>query len=139
MQGQATDAYFFYIRAVLVTIFVATYMLGLISRRNAAVHSRFMLCSGLPLIDPVIHRIAQRAMSGADLNYQLLTFGITCAILSALIFSERRSALGRFVFPMVLAGFVIGGLPLALDFHTWGAPWTMWKSWSVKFAALPLT
>jgi hypothetical protein len=138
-QGQATDAYFFYIRVVLVTIFGATYVLGLINRRNPPIHSRYMMCTGLPLIDPVIHRIAQRAMGGADLNYQLLTFGIVCAILLFLILAERKSPSGRSVFPAVLAAFIIGGLPLAFDFHTWGAPWIFWKSLSSQFAALPLT
>lgn len=138
-QGQATDAYFFYIRVVLVTIFVATYAMGWINRRNAPVHSRYMTCTGLPLIDPVVHRIAQRAMAGADLNYQLLTFGIVCAILLLLICAERNSPSGRGVFPAVLAAFILGGLPLALDFHTWGTPWIIWKSLSSQFAALPLT
>jgi hypothetical protein len=138
-QEQATDAYFFYIRVVLVTIFVATYVMGMINRRNPAVHSRYMMCTGLPLIDPVVHRIAQRAMGGADLNYQMLTFGVVCAILLLLMFAERDSASGRNVFPAVLSAFIIGGLPLALDFYTWGAPWTIWKSLSFQFAALPLT
>lgn len=138
-QEQATDAYFFYIRVVLVGIFVATYVVGIINRRNPAVHSRYMMSTGLPLIDPVVHRIAQRAMGGADLNYQLLTFGAVCVILLLLIFAERNSSSGRTVFPAVLTAFIIGGLPLAFDFYTWGAPWTVWKSLSFKFAALPLT
>ena len=137
-QGQATDAYFLYIRVVLVAIFAATYLLGFINRRNPPVHSRYMMCTGLSLIDPVVHRIAQRAMGGADLNYQWLTFGIVRAILLLLILAERTSRSGRFVFPAVLIAFIIGGLPLALDFHTWGAPWIIWKSWSSQFAALPL-
>ncbi len=139
LQEQATDAYFFYIRVVLVTIFVATYAMGWINRRTPAVHSRYMMCTGLPLIDPVVHRIAQRTMGGADLNYQLLTFGIVCAILVSLILAERHVRTGRGVFPTVLAAFVLGGLPLALNFYTWGAPWTIWKSLSSQFAGLPLT
>ena len=27
---------------------------------------------------------------------------------------------------------------LALDFHTWGAPWTAWKALASQFAALPI-
>jgi hypothetical protein len=137
-QGQATDAYFFYIRVVLATIFLATYVMGLINRRNPPVHSRYMMCTGLSLVDPVVHRLARRAMDGADINYQLLTFGIVCAILLFLILAERNSSSGRSVFPAVLTAFIIGGLPLALDFHTWGAPWTLWKSFSSEFARLPL-
>lgn len=138
-QGQAVDAYFLYIRVVLVAIFVGAYIMGVLTRRDPDVHSRFMVCTGLPLIDPVVHRIAQRVMGGADLNYQLLTFGTVCAILVALIVAARHTIPGRRALTVVLAAVVLGGLPLALDFHTWGAPWNAWKLLSKQFAALPLT
>ena len=138
-QGQAVDAYFFYIRLVLVAIFVGTYVMGVIHRRNFEVHSRYMLCTGLTLIDPVVHRVAQRLMGGADLNYQLLTFGMACAILALLIGVARHTREGRRALGAVLIAFIVGGLPLALDFHTWGAPWTLWKELAKQFAALPLT
>ena len=137
-QGQATDAYFFYIRVVLVTIFVFTYVMGLINRADTPVHSRYMVCTGLPLIDPVVHRIAQRTMNGADLNYQLLTFGTVCAILLLMMFVERGARSGKNVFPTVLTAFIVGGIPLAFDFYTWGTPWLIWKSVSSRFATLPL-
>jgi hypothetical protein len=137
-QGQAVDAYFFYIRVVLVAIFAGAYVLGVVHRSKREVHSRYMLATGLPLIDPVVHRIAQRAMGGADLNYQLLTFGLPCAILLALIVASRQTRPGRRALVNVLAWFVIGGLPLALDFYTWSAPWQYWKAVARQFAALPL-
>ncbi len=138
-QGQAIDAYFFYIRVVLVVIFVGTYVMGVINVKDPELHSRYMLCTGLPLIDPVAHRLAQRLMGGADLNYQLLTFGLACAILVALFGSARHTGTGRRALGTVLLAFFVGGLPLALEFHTWGAPWTHWKAVSRGFAALPLT
>jgi hypothetical protein len=137
-QGQAVDSYFFYIRVVLVAIFVGTCIMGVVNRRSPEVHSRYMLCTGLPLIDPVIHRLANRLMGGADLNYQLFTFGIACAIIAALI-GTRNTGPSRRALVAVLAAFVLGGMPLALDFHTWGAPWTWWKEVARQFAALPLT
>ncbi len=133
----AVQAYFFYIRVVLVGIFVGCYAMAVVNRRNAPVHSRYMLCTGLALVDPVVHRLASRLMGGADLNYQLLTFGLVLAILALLIWMERNARAGRRVFPIVFAAFLIAGLPLALDFHTWGAPWTLWKSAAAGFAALP--
>ena len=139
LQDQAVDAYFFYIRVVLLAIFVGSYFMGAITRKSPEVHSRYMLCTGLPLIDPVVHRIAQRLMGGADLNYQLLTFAIPCGILALLIAKARHSKPARNALSFVLAAFVVGGLPLALDFYTWGAPWTYWKEISRQFAELPLT
>ena len=78
-------------------------------------------------------------MGGADLNYQLLTFGMACAILALLIGVARHTKEGRRALGAVLIAFIVGGLPLALDFHTWGVPWTLWKELSKRFAALPLT
>ena len=138
-QGQAVDAYFFYIRVVLVTIFLGTYVMGVVNRRDPDVHSRYMLCTGLTLIDPVIHRIAQRAMGGADLNYQLLTFGLPCVLLAFFMVVARDSPRGRRALGAVLAAFIIGGMPLALDFYKWEAAWKFWKSVSAQFTALPLT
>ena len=137
-QGQAVDAYFFYIRVVLVAMFAGTYVLGVLNRRDPDVHSRYMVCTGLSLIDPVVHRIAQRIMGGADLNYQLLTFGVICAILLLLISTAPHTKPGRRALMVVLIAYFLGGLPLALNFHTWGAPWTYWKSLSARFTALPL-
>ena len=138
-EGQAIDAYFFYIRVVLVAILASAYLMGVVNRKDPAIHSRYMVCTGLPLIDPVLHRIAQRLMGGADLDYQLLTFGIPCAVLILLILAERKSSSGRHVFPAMLSAFVVGYLPLGLKFYTWGATWTLWKSLARQFAALPLT
>lgn len=137
-QEQAVDAYFFFIRIVLVVIFVGSYVLGVTYRREPEAHSRYMLCTGLPLIDPVVHRIAQRLMGGADLNYQLLTFGIPCTLLVILFIAARHTSAGRRALATVFAAFVLGGLPLAFNFYTWGQPWTLWKELSKGFAALPL-
>ena len=138
-QNQAVDAYFFYIRLVLVAIFVGSYVSGVVHRREPEVHSRYMLCTGLPLIDPVVHRLAQRLMDGADLNYQMLTFGIPCMILAVLFFAAKHTAAGRRAMAAVFAAFVVGGLPLAFNFYTWGEPWSLWKGFSKGFASLPLT
>ena len=138
-QGQAVDAFFLYIRFVLLAIFVGTYMLGAFQRTNREVHSRYMLCTGLPLIDPVAHRIAHRVTGDGNLNFQLLTFGVACAILVFLISVVKRPAQGRRALSLVLAAFIVGGMPIALDFYTWGAPWTYWKAVAKLFADLPLT
>jgi hypothetical protein len=138
-QEQAVDAYFFYIRVVLFVIFLGAYVMGVVNRKDPAVHSRYMLGTGLTLIDPVFHRIAQRAMGGADLNYQLLTFGLPCVILMFLMVVARDSPRGMRPLGAVLAAFVVGGVPLALDFYKWDAAWTWWKSVARHFVALPLT
>jgi uncharacterized membrane protein YozB (DUF420 family) len=143
MQGMTAPelgikAYFFFIRAVLVSIFVASYVMAMLYRHNVAVHSRYMVCTGLSLIDPVVHRLAWRTLADPDFNYQLITFGLVYFILLTLIWMERHAKSGRYVFPVMLAAFLVGGLPLLLDFYTWGMPWEMWKSVTASFAALPI-
>ncbi|MBK8725252.1 MAG: hypothetical protein IPL96_04115 [Holophagaceae bacterium] len=137
-QGQAVDAYFFFVRVVLVTLFTLAWVLGVLHRREPEVHGRYMACTGLALIDPVLHRLAARAMGGADLNYQLLTFGVVATLLVLLIARSWKSIPGRRALAVMLAGYVLGGLPLALDFYKWGRPWTAWKRVAASFAALPL-
>lgn len=134
----AIDAYFGYIRLVLVSLFIASYVLGWRNRRDPQIHARYMVCTGLSVIDPIFHRLAARAMNFTDHNYQILTFGIVYAILVALILAERRETKGRHVFPAVLAAWVVGGLPLLLKFYEWGPVWTAWKAAVAWFAQLPL-
>jgi hypothetical protein len=132
------QAYFAYVRLVIVAAFAGCYALGVFYRRNTALHARFMFCTGLSVFDPIFHRLAARALHYTDHNYQLFTFGLIAAVLLALIISERRATAGRHVFPAVLAAYVIGGLPLAFDFYKWRPVWTAWKSAVAWFAALPI-
>ncbi|MEO8196122.1 MAG: hypothetical protein ABI689_05325 [Thermoanaerobaculia bacterium] len=147
MQGVTPEdlgvvAYYFYIRVVLLAIFVGSYVMGIVHRRTPAVHARYMVCTGLALIDPVGHRLAHRfelwRFGTENFDYQLLTFGSVCLILAALIWMERRASSGRQVFPFVLGAFVLGWLPLLLHFYRWGAPWVYWKDLAAGFAALPI-
>ena len=55
-----------------------------------------------------------------------------------LISTARHTKPGRRALMVVLIAYFLGGLPLVLNFHTWGAPWIYWKSLSARFTALPL-
>jgi hypothetical protein len=127
-------AYLFYDSVVLGTIFVASYVMAIINRHNIAVHSRYMVCTGLTLIDPVADRLAERTFYDPEFNYKMFTYGLICLILIVLIWRERGARSGRHVFPIMLAAFFIGGLPLTLNFYTWSVPWELWKSLCVSFA-----
>jgi len=147
MQGKtgmefAVLAYFFYIRVVLVSIFVVAYAMAIVNRHNPAVHARYMVCTGLALIDPVGHRLAHRfelwMFGSEDFNYQFLTFGLVCVILIALIWMERRARSGRQVFPLMLAAFTVGALPLVFEFYKYHSLWEPWKAFAKSFAELPI-
>jgi hypothetical protein len=57
-QEFGVQAFFFYIRVVLVAILVASYVMAMINWRNPVVHARYMVCTGLTLVDPVVSRLA---------------------------------------------------------------------------------
>ena len=134
-------AYFFYIRLVLMSIFVFAYAGGIVNRHQPAVHARYMICTGLALVDPVVHRLAHRfelwAFDSEAFDYQLLSFGLVAALLVALIWTERRARVGRHVFPLTLVAFVIGWLPLGLELYKQPVVWNAWKAFATAFAAFP--
>jgi hypothetical protein len=133
------QAWFLYIRLILVTMFVGSFAMAMIYRQEVAVHARYMVCTGLSLIDPVFSRLAWRAFDGnPDINYETLTFGLVCSILLVLIWLERNARAGRRVFPTMLSVYFLLSLPLVLDFSQWGAIWEFWKSVTTAFAALPI-
>jgi hypothetical protein len=53
----AREGYSLYLPFVMAFIFALAVMFGVAWRRVAPVHARFMACSALPLLDPVIARI----------------------------------------------------------------------------------
>jgi hypothetical protein len=132
------QAFFLYVRLVLFIVLVVPYVMALINRRNVAIHARYMVATGLALVDPVVARIAFRTMRDQQFNYQFLTFGLICATLVLLIWLERRAQSGRHVFPVMLAMYVVLGLPLVFEFYKWGTVWQFWKSLAAGFAALPI-
>jgi len=116
-------------------VFSLAYALAVVTRRTAAVHARFMVCTALTLIDPVVIRLMFWIDSTPTWNYQWFTFGLTDAVLVALIALERGGRVGRRVFPAMLVVFVASQVPAMLQ-------WTngrLWQSFARWFADLPLT
>lgn len=132
----AEAAPFVYLPFQAAGLFGLTAGLALFHRRTPALHARYMICTALTLIDPVVARILgfRFAPLENDLHYALIGFGITDAILLALLLAERRSVAGRTVFGTMLAVF---GL-LHLGYFTL-AQTAAWRSFVMAFRALPLT
>jgi uncharacterized membrane protein YozB (DUF420 family) len=131
----ASQTYVLYLQVSLVTLFGLSYALAVLTRRNTALHARFMICTGFTLIDPVVIRLMIWADSAPSWNYQWFTFGLTDLIILSLIWVERDARRGRWVFPTMLSVFVLSQLPAVLQMTH--APW--WQAFSRWFAALSLT
>lgn len=98
---------FFYLPLSAIAMFVIAYALAIAWRRRPALHARFMICTGLTLIDPVVARILffNFPPLPEPRLYQLAGFGLTDLVLLTLIVRERGQRSGRAAFPLMLAVF----------------------------------
>ncbi|NEZ04629.1 hypothetical protein G4Y73_10750 [Wenzhouxiangella sp. XN201] len=139
MQGLAGErlaiqTYILYLQLSLGLVFAACYAMAIIKRHDSPVHMRFMLCTALTLIDPIVVRLMFMAQPLPTWNYQWFTFLLTDAVLVLLIWLDRNSPRGRWVFPVMLGVFVLIQIP-ALASLTSSGPWRAFAQW---FAALGL-
>lgn len=128
------QAYVLYLQLSLAALFGLAYGLAIRARRSVAVHARYMVCTGLTMIDPVVARLLMWWDPTPAWNIQWATFGLTDLVLVALIWLERNRPTGRTVFPAMLAVFVLAQAPALLGL-THAPAWHGFARW---FAALPL-
>lgn len=127
--------YVLYLQVSLIVVFTLCYVLAIVTRRDMAVHARFMICTGFTLIDPILIRLFFWIHDNPGWNDQWLTFGLTDLGLVVLIVLERNERRGRWVFPVMLPVFVASQLPAVLGWTA--AP--SWQAFARWFAGLPLT
>ena len=124
-----------YVPLSLSVLFSVSYALGIITRRTVALHARFMVCTALTLIDPVVVRIMFWLNPTATWRYQWFTFGLTDLVFVVFIWRERHARRGRAVFPTMLGVFVLAQAVLLFGIYK-GPAWQAFVGW---FVALPLT
>ena len=91
----ALQTYILYLQLSLALLFALSYGLAIWNRRSVARHSRFMVCTALTLVDPVMIRILFWIDPTPDWNYQWLTFGLTDLVFLVLIWLERSHPRGQ--------------------------------------------
>ncbi len=126
----AVRLYVLSIQLSLLLQFVLTYGLAIYHRREPMIHSRYMICTALPLIDPIFVRIIRRyLLPSVPLTpvIQVMTYSLTDLILILLVIWDWRSHRRLSVFPGMLGAFVILQAPTLfvsqLPFWTWFAVW----------------
>jgi hypothetical protein len=137
VQGLAVEKYanVLYLQLSLAAVFGLSYALAIVFRRSVALHARFMVCTGLTMMDPVGARFIYFWIdSTPPWKLQWFTFGLTDLVLLALIWMERRRPAGRMAFPVMLVVFVVTQVPVL--FSTQTPAWRVFARW---FASLPLT
>ena len=131
-EAYAIQTYVLYLQLSLAVLFGLSYGLAIATRRSVARHSRFMVCTALTLVDPVLIRILFWAAPAQPFNYQWITFGATDLVLLILIWLERGNRAGRRVFPAMLLVFLAAQLPALLGF----ADSEIWQGFARWYASL---
>jgi hypothetical protein len=132
----ANEGYFVYLPLSMSLIFGAALLLGAWWRSAPSVHGRFMACTALPLLDPLLARILHFYFPPlpADFMYQVPAFVLAVGILGLLAFSLPASARGKGAFTL----FALGASVVLLLYFA--APYSSaWSSFVQWFHALPVT
>ena len=130
------DGFGFYLPLSMAAFFCAALVMGLIWRRVTPMHARFMVCTSLSLVDPLLARLLYfyGPPLPAPLLYQVPAFTVITAVLVVLLRTLPPSSPGRGSF-RVFSLAVIG--VLLLYFATpYSGTWLRFLQW---FRALPLT
>ena len=125
--------HFLCVQIALMAIFAVAYVQAIRWRRVGGMHARYMVCTGIAMIDPIVARILYNH-TGVDIPWlQVATYLLMDAILLALWLRDRRARNGIDVFPKMLA------LSVALELPTFFLPQSAaWLALVTAFAGLPL-
>ena len=125
--------YFLCVQVALMAFFAVAYVQAIRWRRSPGVHARYMVCTAVAMIDPILARILYN-YAGIDIPWlQGVTYLFCDVILLALWLRDERIQRGARVFPGMLALFV------ALQLPTFFLPQTdAWLVFARGFGALPL-
>ena len=125
--------YFFYVQLALLVQFTVAYALAILERRTPAAHMRFMVCTALALVDPILARVLAIHFGIEPPLLQAITYGFIDLVLVALIAHDKVQRHYANVYPAMLALFVVTQLP---TFFVMG--WREWHRFTAAFAKLPL-
>ena len=115
----------------LLGLFILSYALAIYHRRSPQVHSPYMACTALSLIDPIFARLFF-IYPGVDFPLsQVLTYGLMAGILIGLAVCDGKHRLP--VFLHMLPMFVVVQIPTVFLYEL---PW--WRSFALWYGRLPL-
>ena len=127
------QVYFLWVQLGLITLFAVAYAQAIRHRRSAGIHARYMICTALAMLDPIVARLLN-IVFGLDIpEVQAWTYGMIDAVLLALWLRDARTGNGILVFPRMLAAYLVMELP------TFALPQTAaWAAFVEFYSLLPL-
>lgn len=98
-----------YLPLAMLALFATAYALAIVYRKAPALHARFMICTSLAVLDPILARVLIFHLPplGHLFYYQVVSFAVSAGVLLALIFVERHPSRGRAVFPAMLGAITV--------------------------------
>ncbi len=129
--------YIFSLQTFILIQFLFCYAQAIRHRKTADLHARYMVCTALPLLDPIfarilaIHFIPVEFTSGI---IQYITYGFTDLILLGLALWDWRAHRRRDVFLAVLVVLVETQIPTFFVLR-----WPAWEAYASWFMHLPLS
>jgi hypothetical protein len=125
--------YFLYVQLSLLAVFVLAYVLAIANRRTPSIHSGYMVCTALTLVDPIFARLLYNHLGITPPLAQVLTYALIDLILLWLIVWGRRQPRPVTLFPAMLAMFVVAQIPTFFLFKT-----PAWHAFAVWYGSLPI-
>jgi hypothetical protein len=124
--------YFLSVQLALLAMFLVAYGMAIANRCRPMIHARYMMCTALTLIDPIGARLL---FNHAGISFplgQVLTYGLTDALLIFLALRDRRVGLRPEPFLVMLVVFVALETPTFFVYHQ---PW--WHAFAAWVATFP--
>jgi hypothetical protein len=130
------EAHNLYLPLSAAVLFALAWLGGIIYRRVTVLHSGFMVCTALTMLDPILGRILAFYLPPLphELMYQAITYGSADLILIGLILGKGDDLTSRWALKTMLKIFIVAH---ALWFTlAQSAAWIPFARW---FRGLPLT
>jgi hypothetical protein len=125
--------YFFYVQVALLVQFLGAWFFAIANRRMSQVHMRFMVCTALALVDPILARLLYIHLGIEPPLMQLITYGVIDLVLVALIVQDRMERHYSRAYEGMLALFVVTQAPTFFITQS-----KEWLAFTKAFAKLPL-
>jgi hypothetical protein len=112
------------------------FTIAMVNKKTMQIHARAMIATGIVFIEPTLGRfIMLTVLPEPDF---FLGLGITVSIMYALIISliilERKQTKGRWVFPLLLAMYVVFHILIFFEIS-----FPLWDAIAAWFVQLPIT
>lgn len=127
--------YMLAVRAFLLSSFVVFFSLAILNRKDSKLHARWMACSALVLIDPVLNRITDNftSLSYTTGIHQFIAFSVMNAMVLALLVLDFRLGRRR-VFAAALVVMLVGQ---TLALAGWDSP--TWRAFAESIPPFPFS